>query len=161
MQCCVGVSASNFQAQTRKNGGARDLGNIVRCWLAHFVGGVVWAMERQKKKNAALAGGRLSRLSALFLLFSFLLALHSVRVYPVKRRFFIVSAFTFFLILNFCVPAANIASPRKAPVDKVCDFGSFAELEIVWATRRGNRSECKDPHILPWPWSVCLRSRPW
>ena len=40
MQCCVGVSASNFQAQTRKNGGARDLGNIVRCWLAHFVGGV-------------------------------------------------------------------------------------------------------------------------
>ena len=30
VQCCVSVSASNFQVLTRKNDGARALGNIAR-----------------------------------------------------------------------------------------------------------------------------------
>ena len=32
VQCCVSVSASNFQVLTRKSDGARALGNIVRSW---------------------------------------------------------------------------------------------------------------------------------
>ena len=37
VQCCVRVSASNFQVLTCKSGGARALVNIVRFWLAQLV----------------------------------------------------------------------------------------------------------------------------
>ena len=37
MQCCIRVSASNFQVLTRKSDGARALGNISVFWLAQLV----------------------------------------------------------------------------------------------------------------------------
>ena len=37
VQCCVRVSASDFQVLTRKSGGATAFGNFVRFWLAQLV----------------------------------------------------------------------------------------------------------------------------
>ena len=62
-------------------------------------------------------------------------------------------------------PSRRCVGAGPMSYTEVCDFGSFAELDIVLSHRLPHPLQTPGPTshtiLIPWPWFACLRSRPW